>query len=82
MKFYRIDWPVSGLAEACTDWSTSWDEAHKIGRAHSDYYKVTLVELPDRKAQMLGFLRDNIRRASNSGRSDPRGLEGEVASGG
>ena len=64
MKFYRIDWPVPGRTEPCTDWSTSWDEAHRIGRAHSDYYKVSLVELPERKGEMLAFLRQNIGRRS------------------
>jgi hypothetical protein len=62
VKFYRIDWPAAGQAETCTEWSTSWNEAHKIGRAHSDYYKVTLVDLPDKKGEMLSFLKQNIRR--------------------
>jgi hypothetical protein len=62
LKFYRIDWPATRQAETCTDWSTSWTEAHKIGRAHSEYYKVTLVDLPDKKGEMLSFLKQNIRR--------------------
>jgi hypothetical protein len=64
LKFYRIDWPAAEHAETCTDWSTSWDEAHKIGRARSDYYKVTQIELPDRKGEMLNFLKANIRGGS------------------
>jgi len=61
VKFYRIDWPAPDRGESCTDWSTSWNEAHKIGRSHSDYYKVTLVELPERKGEMLNFLRENVK---------------------
>jgi hypothetical protein len=81
LKFYRIDWPEAASAETCTDWSTSWDEAHKIGRAHSDYYKVILVELPERKSEMLSFLRKNIRRQPYRdaegllASSPPRGLK-------
>jgi hypothetical protein len=66
VRFYRIDWPVSGQADDCSDWSTSWDQAHRIGRAQSDYYKVSVVELPEKKAEMLAFLREHIRRQPRS----------------
>ncbi|HET9159321.1 MAG TPA: hypothetical protein VFN88_01800 [Caulobacteraceae bacterium] len=63
MKFYRIDWPAPEQAQVWTDWSTSWDEAHRIGRARSDYYSVTQVEVPDKKAELLAFLKTHIKRA-------------------
>jgi hypothetical protein len=62
VKFYRIDWPSPGQAEVRTDWSTSWDEAHRLGRRRSDYYSVTQVEVPEKKAELLAFLKNHIRR--------------------
>ena len=61
MRFYRIEWPVYESGLYC-DWATSWDEAHRLGRARSDYYRVILIELPERKASMLAFLKENVRR--------------------